>query len=100
MAERYLADIKSSGADTLILGCTHYPVITGTIAKVLPGVNIVSSSKEAARMVAALRKDFPPESGKTEFYVSDEPCGFEQIASIFLETRLDHDVTRIDIDNY
>lgn len=100
VAERYLADIKSSGADTLILGCTHYPVITGTIAKVLPGVNIVSSSKEAARMVAALRKDFPTESGKTEFYVSDEPCGFEQIASIFLETRLDHDVTRIDIDNY
>ena len=33
VAERYLADIKASGADTLILGCTHYPIITGVISK-------------------------------------------------------------------
>ncbi len=100
VAEKYLADIKKSGADTLILGCTHYPVITKTIEKILPGVNIVSSSREAAKQLAAIRSDNTRGEGKTEFYVSDEPFGFEQIASIFLETKLDRDVMRIDIDNY
>lgn len=100
VAERYLADIKADGCDTLILGCTHYPVIARTIAKVLPGVNIVSSSLEAAKVMAEVRKNAAKGSGSTEFFVSDEPCGFETIASIFLETRLEHDVTRIDIEKY
>ena len=101
VAERYLADIRESGADTLILGCTHYPVISRSIARVLPGVNIISSSKAAAEQIAALYSHSDPtRQGRTEFYVSDEPCGFEQTASIFLETRLDHDVTRIDIEKY
>ena len=100
VAERYLADIKADGCDTLILGCTHYPVIAKTIAKVLPGVNIVSSSLEAAKVMAEVRKNAAKGSGSTEFFVSDEPCGFETIASIFLETRLEHDVTRIDIEKY
>lgn len=100
VAERYLADIKADGCDTLILGCTHYPVIAKTISKVLPGVNIVSSSLEAAKVMAEVRKNAAKGSGSTEFFVSDEPCGFETIASIFLETRLGHDVTRIDIEKY
>lgn len=100
VAERYLKDIKASNADTLILGCTHYPVISKTISKLLPGVNIVSSSLEAAKEIAALRSNSTAENGLTEFYVSDEPCGFEQTASIFLETMLDNDVIRIEIENY
>ncbi len=40
VAERYLADIKASGADTLILGCTHYPLVKDEIQKHLPGVAI------------------------------------------------------------
>ena len=75
-------------------------MIAKTIAKVLPGVNIVSSSLEAAKVMAEVRKNAAKGSGSTEFFVSDEPCGFETIASIFLETRLEHDVTRIDIEKY
>lgn len=100
VAERYLADIKEHGCDTLILGCTHYPVIAGTIAKVLPGVNIVSSSSEAAKVMAEIRKNAAPGNGTTEFYVSDEPCGFETIASIFLETEIGQNVKKINIENY
>lgn len=100
VAERYLADIKADGCDTLILGCTHYPVITKTIARVLPGVNIVSSSLEAAKVMAKVRKDAKPGSGTTEFYVSDEPCGFETVASIFLETEIGRDVKRISIEDF
>lgn len=100
VAERYLADIKADGCDTLILGCTHYPVIAKTIARVLPGVNIVSSSLEAAKVMAKVRKDAKPGGGTTEFYVSDEPCGFETVASIFLETEIGRDVRRINIEDF
>lgn len=101
VAERYLADIKASGADTLILGCTHYPIITGVISKVLPGVKIVSSSKAAAEDLAKKLSPSEKKSGTVEYYVSDEPYGFEKTASIFLETKLDDSlVTRIDIEKY
>ncbi len=102
VAKRYLEPIRESGADTLILGCTHYPIISRTIAKVLPGVNIVSSSKAAAEELAARLKSMGRTggSGRTEYYVSDEPVGFEKTASIFLETELCDRVTRIDIDKY
>lgn len=102
VAKRYLEPIRESGADTLILGCTHYPIISRTIAKVLPGVNIVSSSKAAAEELAARLKSMGRTggSGRTEYYVSDEPVGFEKTASIFLETELCDRVTRIDIEKY
>lgn len=102
VAKRYLEPIHESGADTLILGCTHYPIISRTIAKVLPGVNIVSSSKAAAEELAARLKSMGRTggSGRTEYYVSDEPVGFEKTASIFLETELCDRVTRIDIEKY
>jgi glutamate racemase len=103
VAERYLREIKDSGADTLILGCTHYPIITDTISRVLPGVRIVSSSKTAANELAnTLSKNIisNKRTGKTEYYVSDEPFGFEKTASIFLETKLCDKVTRIDIEKY
>lgn len=103
VAERYLAGIKDSGADTLILGCTHYPIIAGSISRVLPGVQIVSSSKAAAEELARMVNKTEQSSGRcgrTEYFVSDEPFGFEKTASIFLETKLCDIVTRIDIDKY
>ena len=100
VAERYLAEIMESGADTLILGCTHYPIIAGTISDVLPGVNIVSSSKTAAAELASLIPRTAGNVGRTEYFVSDEPYGFEKTASIFLETPLIDRVTRINIEKY
>lgn len=100
VAERYLADIMASGADTLILGCTHYPIIAGTISDVLPGVNIVSSSKTAAAELASMIPRASGHVGRTQYFVSDEPYGFEKTASIFLETPLTDRVTRIDIEKY
>lgn len=100
VAERYLADIKQSGADTLILGCTHYPVIAKIISNLLPGVNIVSSSLEAAKELASICTDTKNAMGKTEFYVSDEPFGFENLASVFLETELRDKVGRVEIEKY
>jgi glutamate racemase len=52
VAEDYLAPIVTAGADTLILGCTHYPLLTGVISYVVgDGVTLVSSAEETAKDV-------------------------------------------------
>jgi glutamate racemase len=49
-AEEYLAPIKAAGVDTLVLGCTHYPLLTGAIAYVMgEDVTLVSSAEETAK---------------------------------------------------
>lgn len=49
IAEEYLAEFRDKGADTLILGCTHYPLIRDVIAKVLPDVKLVDSATSTAK---------------------------------------------------
>lgn len=52
VAQQYLADIKARGVDTLVLGCTHYPLLTGVIGYVMgPEVTIVSSAEETVKDV-------------------------------------------------
>src|SRR5262249_5563085 len=51
-SQRYLAGLKASGVDTLILGCTHYPLLQATIQYVMgPDVLLVSSAEETAKDV-------------------------------------------------
>lgn len=103
-AERYLEDIRKAGADTVILGCTHYPIISPAIAKVLPGVKLINVGAAAAnelRDIVTSRKVIDPShNGKVEYYVSDEPQGFEATASVFLGEEIRDKVVRIDIEKY
>lgn len=82
IARDYLKEIKASGADTLILGCTHFPIIADIIADELPGVTLINSGAAAAKAVAGSIK----QSGgnASEFYVSDSPVNFDAVARIFL----------------
>jgi len=53
-AEDYLRPLRAAGIDTLILGCTHYPLLTGVLSYVLgDGVSLVSSAEECAKSVFA-----------------------------------------------
>lgn len=55
VAEEYLAPLKEAGIDTLVLGCTHYPLLTGVLSYVMgDGVTLVSSAEETAKDVYAL----------------------------------------------
>ncbi len=55
VAHEYLDPLVASGVDTLVLGCTHYPLLTGMIAYVMgDGVTLVSSADETAKDVYAL----------------------------------------------
>lgn len=106
MAREYLEPLKAQGVDTLILGCTHYPLLTEVIADVMgPEVTLVSAGEESAfelkRLLKTegLRAD-ESRSGTTEFYVSDQTEDFERIASVFLQEDLRQAARRIDIEQY
>ena len=106
VAREYLAPLLEWGADTLILGCTHYPLLEEMIADDCgPGVTLVSAGEESAyelkRLLKAqgLRND-RERQGETEFYVSDRAEDFEQIASVFLQENLRHTARRVDIEGY
>ena len=106
VAREYLTPLKNAGVDTLILGCTHYPLLTDVIGDVMgPGVELVSAGEESAfelkRMLKAreLRAD-ERRRGETEFYVSERVEDFERTASLFLQEDLRHTARRIDIERY
>ena len=106
VAREYQEPLKEPGIATLILGCTHYPLLTEIIGDIRgPGVTLVSAGEESAfelkRMLKArnLRAD-EDRQGESEFYVSDRAEDFENIASVFLQENLRHTARRIDIDKY
>jgi len=87
--ERYLAPLKEQGIDTLILGCTHFPLLVPHIAAYLgEGVSLISAGAAAARACAeqlsasdSLRDG---SDGGTEFFVSDKGQNFVKVAKTFL----------------
>ena len=95
--EHYLHAFRDRKIDTLILGCTHYPIIADVISDVLPGVTLISSGAAAAEKLARDIGD-SGESGNVSYYVSDDPGLFCSSASIFLGTDITGRVTRIDIE--
>lgn len=106
VAERYLAPIRESGVDTLILGCTHYPIISATIASVMGrGVTLIDSGREAAlALAAALREQDLLCDGsaprQADYYVTDAPESFTGVAELFLGHSVEGRTERINIENY
>lgn len=103
---RYLSELKESGIDTLILGCTHYPLLSDAVSDFMgEGVTLVDSGYETAVYSAKILKEQnllnDEETRKNpEFYVSDTPDGFESVAGLFLGRDMEHTVTQIDIEQY
>ncbi len=97
VARDYLEKIKAAGVDTLILGCTHFPIIADIIQDELPSVTLINSGAAAAKAIA---KSLERKGGAaSEFYVSDSPVNFDAVARIFLcgETV---SAKKIDIEKY
>lgn len=88
-AEHYLTDIKAAGCDTLLLGCTHYPIIADVIGDVLDGVTLINASEEAARAVAAgcTKK----ENGKVKLMLSDRTQDMEKVMA-YLGADMEYEV--------
>lgn len=93
-AEGYLAPLLAADVDTLILGCTHYPMLAGLLRSVVgPDVALVSSAEETAKDVYAalvdadlLRADPTPPAH--EFRCTGDPATFRAIAERFVGPRV------------
>jgi glutamate racemase len=92
-ARRYLEPLKREGIDTLILGCTHYPMLSGLIQLVMgEDVVLVSSAEETAKDVYAtllasgLLREERDEAGEPahRFLTTGDPAQFRRIAHHFL----------------
>ncbi|MGH7730618.1 MAG: glutamate racemase [Candidatus Eiseniibacteriota bacterium] len=89
VAEEYLLELSAAALESMILGCTHYPLIAPLIGALMgPVVTLVDSGAEAARSVAALLRErgqlAPAGEVQHRFYLSDEPRNFTRIAEAFL----------------
>lgn len=106
VVRRYLSELKDEGIDTLILGCTHYPLLRDAISDFMgEGVTLVDSGYETAVYAAKILKEQnllndDCTQKNPEFYVSDTPDGFESVAGLFLGRDMEHRVTQIDIEQY
>ena len=102
----YLAPMKEQGVDTLMLGCTHYPLLREVIAGYMGnGVSLVDVGEQCARWVAdqlsarGLRAERTGK-GTHRYFVSDSTGGFCRLASLFLGEDVTADVQQIDITIY
>lgn len=102
--KRYLAPLRDDGIDTLILGCTHYPILSWAIAEVLPGVTLISSGAAAADAVAddiaSGRLKTSGGSGVIRCYCSDKPSNFEATAAVFMGDVNIGKAEKINIEDY
>ena len=105
-AKRYLKPIVDDGADTVILGCTHFPVLKGAI-KTVAGDNV--SLIDAGDATATAVKEFleknslSAEKGNApqhKFFVSDKPHSFCNTATLLLGKKLrDEDIKQVDLNS-
>ena len=90
VAEKYLEPLRRQRIDTLILGCTHYPLLAHTIRQVLgPEVTLVDSAKQTAIEVRGVLMGTDALSAQSakpryRFFVTDEPTHFTRIGQQFL----------------
>lgn len=104
VASRYLNEFENYDIDTLVLGCTHYPLIRNTIGRVVgEAVTLVNPAYETAKNLKEVLIKNKLESneltGKHEFYVSDGVEQFNEFANGILQNYLE-DAREINIDDY
>lgn len=106
VVKEYLELFKEQGVDTLILGCTHYPLLADAIGQYLgPQVALVNSGAACAAKMAALLeervgKNQKAEGGIHRYFVSDSTSGFSTLASVFLGEDVTGQVEQIAIEHY
>lgn len=95
-AKKYLIDIKDHKVDTLVLGCTHYPLLRYTIEKVVgEQVKLVNPAFETAKVLKKYLKESEllneqDKMGDQSFFVSDEVEDFKSIGQTFLQKNIEN----------
>ncbi|MCW8811489.1 MAG: glutamate racemase [Ignavibacteriaceae bacterium] len=103
IAEEYLKELREEEIDTLVLGCTHYPILTEVIQKVIgPKVSLIDSGVASSELIKLELEKFNLLSdsgtiGSQEYYVSDIPAKFKEVAELFLGRGIEH-VHKVDLE--
>jgi glutamate racemase len=96
VAKIYLKDLNDHGIDTLILGCTHYPLLKSVLqATILTGTALVDSAEVVAEEISSILSDLnlrtsAKANGTLSCFVTDLPARFEKVASRFLGDPIAH----------
>lgn len=108
VAERYLKNLKEKGIDTLVLGCTHYPLLKNVIGRVMgDGITLIDSAVETVREIKetltrygiegdTLHKSITPSAPLSMFYVTDAAERFIMVGERFLGRKIEH-IKKIDV---
>jgi len=105
IAKEYLAELKEKKIDTLILGCTHYPILSNIIQEVMgDDVELIDSGTAASSIVETHLhgkglRNVSNHLGFNDFYVSDVPTKFKEVAERFLGTRVEN-LSKVDIEDF
>jgi glutamate racemase len=103
IAEEYLRELREKEIDTLVLGCTHYPILADVIQEVIGNnVKLIDSGIATAEVVREEINRIGLETnsgvfGNLDVYVSDIPTTFKQVAELFLGQKI-NDVLKVDIE--
>lgn len=105
-AQRYLKELQESGIDSLVLGCTHYPLLKDTIKKVVEDkIKLVNPARETAKdLKNVLTKHDLLRGNSSEltfynYFVSDGPEKFANIGQEFLSRKIEN-IEQIEIQKY
>ncbi|MBE7046561.1 MAG: glutamate racemase [Ruminococcaceae bacterium] len=104
IAKDYLKPFVDMGVDTLILGCTHYPLLSNTIRKIMGDhVKLIDAGAATAHFVSEYLKNKnmlseTREKEQYKFFVSDSVENFINVADKFLGRKIDDSVQKIDIE--
>ncbi|MFC1475116.1 glutamate racemase [Candidatus Zixiibacteriota bacterium] len=106
IARDYLQTMLDVGVDTLVMGCTHYPLLRKVIADIMgEKVKLIDSGEETAKAALQIMTDMTlvtdgkSQPGEIKYYVSDVPDKFSAVASRFLGQEVTN-ITRVDIGKY
>jgi glutamate racemase len=107
VARVYLDGFREDGIDTLVLGCTHYPLLRSAIQRVMGNdTTLVSSAEEVAISVKCALKEFNIETDRKRaqnlnLFTSDSVEKFEPLCSSILKCRIeDINAVRVNIEEY
>lgn len=98
IAEAYLKPLKEDNIDTLLLGCTHFPLLMKVIGQTMGDINYVDASREVglelAHELKSLDLENPAGDGSISIYLTDLSMNFKEIGERFLGEPM-HNVSRV-----
>jgi glutamate racemase len=94
MLDRFLTPIRAANADTIVLGCTHYPFVIEAIRQLAPGVNVIDPAPAIARQVDRVLHErgllaSAEQTGQHRFVTSGDRDQYQQIVRLLVNVRAD-----------